>query len=176
MNFEGVDQELLESGFDDESFRLFGVTRVYIAPGSIAPRSSAGPNRFQISEDDAQRLIQSGQAQNHRLELTASINVRAGRPQVASSSSPQNGALVAARPHCYLGYRGPRPALCGLLTRRGCGVLEHSVQVRPGEIVPAHDDSADLFCIVNVFQRVCVQHHDIRDLPGLNRPQLIQHA
>jgi hypothetical protein len=57
--FKGVDQELFDTGFEDEPFRLFGVTRVYLAPGSENLR---GSERFRISADDAARLIENGQA------------------------------------------------------------------------------------------------------------------
>lgn len=55
--FKDVDKELYESGFEDEPFRLFGVTRVYLAAGS-----AIGSPRFQISQDDATRLMANGQA------------------------------------------------------------------------------------------------------------------
>jgi len=55
--FKDVDKELYESGFEDEPFRLFGVTRVYLAPGS-----GIGNAKFHISQDDAARLIASGEA------------------------------------------------------------------------------------------------------------------
>lgn len=56
--FKGVDQEVFEAGFEDEPFRLFGVTKVYLAPGT-----AAGSTRFRISEDDAARMVASGEAQ-----------------------------------------------------------------------------------------------------------------
>ena len=56
--FKGVDQELFDTGFEEEPFRLFGVTRVYLAPGTEELR---GGERFQISAGDAARLIESGQ-------------------------------------------------------------------------------------------------------------------
>ncbi len=55
--FKSVDKELYESGFEDEPFRLFGVTRVYLAPGS-----RIGSAKFQISREEAARLIASGEA------------------------------------------------------------------------------------------------------------------
>lgn len=57
--FQGVDQELFDTGFEDEPFRLMGVTRVYLAPGNEEVR---GGDRFRISAEDAARLIESGQA------------------------------------------------------------------------------------------------------------------
>ena len=57
--FKGVDQELFDTGFEDEPFRLFGVTRVYLAPGSV---ELLGSERFRISAEDEARLIDSGQA------------------------------------------------------------------------------------------------------------------
>lgn len=57
--FRGVDQELFDTGFADDPFRLFGVTRVYLAPGSEELR---GSERFRISADDAAKMIGSGEA------------------------------------------------------------------------------------------------------------------
>jgi hypothetical protein len=56
---KGVDQELFDTGFEDDPFRLFGVTRVYLAPGAAELR---GGERFRISADEAAKLIESGQA------------------------------------------------------------------------------------------------------------------
>jgi hypothetical protein len=57
--FNGVDQDLFDTGFEDEPFRLYGVTRVYLAPGSDALR---GSERYRISAEDAASLTGSGQA------------------------------------------------------------------------------------------------------------------
>lgn len=57
--FNGVDQELFDTGFEDEPFRLFGVTRVYLAPGSQDLR---GSERFRISAADATSMVASGEA------------------------------------------------------------------------------------------------------------------
>jgi hypothetical protein len=57
--FRGVDQELFDAGFADEPFRLFGVTRVYLAPGGEEIR---GSERFRISADDAAKMIERGEA------------------------------------------------------------------------------------------------------------------
>lgn len=57
--FKGVDQELFDTGFEDEPFRLFGVTRVYLAPGSAELR---GGERFRISAEDSTRMIETGEA------------------------------------------------------------------------------------------------------------------
>jgi hypothetical protein len=56
---EGVDQELFDTGFEDEPFRLFAVTQVYLAPGSGELR---GGERFRISAEDSARLIENDQA------------------------------------------------------------------------------------------------------------------
>jgi hypothetical protein len=56
--FKGVDQKLFDTGFEDDPFRLFGVTRAYLAPES-EPLHASG--RFRISAEDAAKLIESGQ-------------------------------------------------------------------------------------------------------------------
>lgn len=64
--FEGVDNELFQGGFQDDPFRLFGITRVYLAPGSeaaiVAREDLGGVARFRISEEDAARMIATGEA------------------------------------------------------------------------------------------------------------------
>jgi hypothetical protein len=71
--FKGVDQELFDTGFEDEPFRLMGITRVYLAPGSDELR---GSERFRISAEDATKLIESGQG----------VVIDAARSSMASSS------------------------------------------------------------------------------------------
>jgi hypothetical protein len=58
--FKGVDQELFDTGFEDEPFRLMGISRVYLAPGSTELR---GDERFRISAEDAAKLIDSGEGE-----------------------------------------------------------------------------------------------------------------
>jgi hypothetical protein len=74
--FKGVDQNLFDTGFEDEPFRLFGVTRVYLAPGSGELR---GSERFRISADDAAKLIDRGQARVLEVSADAAPSDVTGR-------------------------------------------------------------------------------------------------
>lgn len=62
----GVDRELFESGFQDEPFRLFGLTRVFLAPGTenaVRVREEIGSlGRWRIAPEEAARLLGGGQA------------------------------------------------------------------------------------------------------------------
>lgn len=61
-----VDDELFQTGFEDDPFKLSGISRVYLAPGSEAAVRGrddlGGVSRFRISPGDAAVLIASGQA------------------------------------------------------------------------------------------------------------------
>jgi hypothetical protein len=62
----GVDNELFQSGFQDDPFRLVGATRVYLTPGSekgiVAREDLGGIARFQIPAEQAMTLLERGQA------------------------------------------------------------------------------------------------------------------
>jgi hypothetical protein len=63
---DGVDNELFWSGISDDPFRLLGISRVYVTPGSeafINPHPEwGGISRFVIGPDDALSLLTNYQA------------------------------------------------------------------------------------------------------------------
>ena len=64
---QGVDARLFqEGGFQDDPFHLVGAERVYLAPGTekgIAAREDlGGTTRFRISQEQAMKLLERGQA------------------------------------------------------------------------------------------------------------------
>jgi hypothetical protein len=63
---DGVDNELFWSGISDDPFRLLGIPRVYLTPGSeafINPHAEwGGISRFVIGRDDALSLLTNHQA------------------------------------------------------------------------------------------------------------------
>ncbi|HLH43366.1 MAG TPA: hypothetical protein VKV74_10295 [Bryobacteraceae bacterium] len=70
--FEGVDDDLFQMGFQENPFRLAGISRGFLAPGtekniSVARQDLGGLSGLTISEQDALRAIENGQA--HVLEL-----------------------------------------------------------------------------------------------------------
>ncbi|MBV8844888.1 MAG: hypothetical protein JO307_18940, partial [Bryobacterales bacterium] len=71
--FKGVDNDLFQTGFQDNPYRLAGVSKAFLAPGSengiVAREDLGGVKRFTISTEDALRLIESAQARV--LEITA---------------------------------------------------------------------------------------------------------
>jgi hypothetical protein len=60
-----VDNELFQSGFQDDPFRLVGINRVYLAPGTEkgieARQDLGGTSRFTIAPEDAMRLLNRNQ-------------------------------------------------------------------------------------------------------------------
>ncbi|MBX9603102.1 MAG: hypothetical protein K2X35_19010 [Bryobacteraceae bacterium] len=62
----GVDRELFESGFQDEPFRLFGLTRVFLAPGTenaVRVREEIGSlARWRMAPEEFARLLAAGEA------------------------------------------------------------------------------------------------------------------
>lgn len=72
-----VDNELFQSGFQDDPFRLAGISRVYLAPGSErgveARQDLGGTSRFTITPEEAFRLLD-------RKELTV-LDTRVTPPQ-----------------------------------------------------------------------------------------------
>ena len=62
----GVDNELFQSGFQDDPFRLVGATRVYLTAesekGIVAREDLGGIARFQIPAEQALALLERGQA------------------------------------------------------------------------------------------------------------------
>ena len=72
-----VDNELFQSGFQDDPFRLVGISRVYLAPGTEkgieARQDLGGMSRFTIAPEEAMRLL-------NRNELTV-LDVAASPPK-----------------------------------------------------------------------------------------------
>jgi hypothetical protein len=62
----GVDNELFQSGFQDDPFKLVGASQVYLAPGSeqaVQARADlGGVRRFRISQNDMLAAIMRGNA------------------------------------------------------------------------------------------------------------------
>ena len=60
-----VDNELFQSGFQDDPFRLVGISRVYLAPGTgkeiEARQDLGGTSRFTIAPEEVQRLLNQNQ-------------------------------------------------------------------------------------------------------------------
>ena len=77
-----VDNELFQSGFQDDPFRLVGINRVYLAPGTEkgieARQDLGGTSRFTIAPEDAMRLL-------NRNELTV-LDVGGATPQDVTAS------------------------------------------------------------------------------------------
>jgi hypothetical protein len=77
-----VDNELFQSGFQDDPFRLVGINRVYLAPGTEkgieARQDLGGTSRFTIAPEDAMRLL-------NRNELTV-LDVGGAAPQDVTAS------------------------------------------------------------------------------------------
>jgi hypothetical protein len=69
---DGVDNELFWSGISDDPFRLLGISRVYLTPGSeafINPHAEwGGISRFVIGLDDALALLSNHQGVVFRLQ------------------------------------------------------------------------------------------------------------
>lgn len=91
-----VDNELFQSGFQDNPFRLVGINRVYLAPGTEkgieARQDLGGTSSFTIAPEEAMRLL-------NRNELTV-LDVAGAAPQdVTSSFAPTLGqqALQSTR-------------------------------------------------------------------------------
>jgi hypothetical protein len=63
---DGVDNEMFWSGFSDDPFRLIGVSRIYVTPGSEAfidaHQEWGGISRFVITFEDALSLLEMHQA------------------------------------------------------------------------------------------------------------------
>jgi hypothetical protein len=62
---QGVDNELFQSGFQDDPFRLFGLDRVYLTPGTEGIQARAdlgGLTRWTITPARALALLERGQA------------------------------------------------------------------------------------------------------------------
>jgi hypothetical protein len=61
LMFQHVDNELFQSGFQDDPFRLVGISRVYLAPGTEkgiqARQDLGGISRFTIAPEEALRLL-----------------------------------------------------------------------------------------------------------------------
>jgi hypothetical protein len=77
-----VDNELFQSGFQDDPFRLVGINRVYLAPGTEkgieARQDLGGTSRFTIAPEDAMRLL-------NRNELTV-LDVGGAAPHDVTAS------------------------------------------------------------------------------------------
>jgi hypothetical protein len=60
-----VDNDLFQSGFQDDPFRLVGISRVYLAPGTgkeiEARQDLGGMSRFTIAPEEAQQLLNRNQ-------------------------------------------------------------------------------------------------------------------
>jgi hypothetical protein len=71
--FKGVDSALFQTGFQDRPFRLVGIERAYLAPGSeegiVSREDLGGVSKFRLSDDDCLRLLEGNQARV--LEVTA---------------------------------------------------------------------------------------------------------
>jgi hypothetical protein len=76
--FEGVDNELFQTGFEDNPFLLAGIEHAYLAPGTetvVQARADLGGiKRFRISNEQCLRLIESNQARV--LEVTTAGPLR----------------------------------------------------------------------------------------------------
>lgn len=99
-----VDQELFQTGFQDDPFRLSGISRVYLAPGSEAAiqgrEDLGGVARFRISSGGALQLIESGQARV--LDVTAGaprdITAGFGRALAAEAMGGNPGLVEVGNP------------------------------------------------------------------------------
>jgi len=76
----GVDQELLDSGIEDNPFRLVGAERVALAPGTPAPTGRGG-NVPVITREDLERML-----------LSAHARVLAVTPTDVKDITPEAGA------------------------------------------------------------------------------------
>jgi hypothetical protein len=106
-----VDDELFQSGFQDDPFRLSGISRVYLAPGSEAAIRSredlGGISRFRISPDDALRLISTGQARVLDVTGSAPRDITGGFGRALGAGFIQtHPGLVQAGDPVYAGWLG----------------------------------------------------------------------
>ncbi len=105
---DGVDNDLFWSGISDDPFRLMGISRVYLTPGSetfIDPHPEwGGISRFVISLDQAIPMLQNHQAVVLKLngrELTdatarflARVHFAADHPEFVDVGDPLYGSRL----------------------------------------------------------------------------------
>ena len=76
-----VDNELFQTGLQDHPFRMAGIDRVYLAPGSemgiVAREDLGGVSPFRVSMDDGLGLLESGQARVMEVSAGAPRDVTA---------------------------------------------------------------------------------------------------
>ena len=87
--FSGVTNDIFWSGFDDDPFRLIGIHRVYLTPGSetaIDPHPEwGGISRFEISLDDAVKALKTGQGVVYSVSGNGLQNVTATYQIIATA-------------------------------------------------------------------------------------------
>src|SRR5262245_10661324 len=52
------------------------------------------------------------------------------------------------------------------LVRNFLHAREHSIQLRTIEIPSSHDDGGDVLCVLDVYERIRVEQHEVRVLAG----------
>ncbi|HEY7336673.1 MAG TPA: hypothetical protein VH639_17400 [Bryobacteraceae bacterium] len=112
--FKGVDNDLFKMGFQDNPFRLAGVSQGFLAPGtengiSVARADLGGLSTLTISTEDALRAVESGRARVLELPTDAPARDVTGQFEIVARAeflASRRNFVDAGRPE-YSSRLGP---------------------------------------------------------------------